>query len=235
MAHDHKGDWYVCNHLKARNFSLECAPVITSLSNLSLDKSSPSNILFTGSTGGQVVTLGDATKYQDGHEYRIFNESDNPIDIRNFDGDLLGSILPGTYCKFVLCGNSTTGGNWLHGNIQLSKILIDETNISGVSGGDTQTFIENYLSIVGIPIKNEVAEGQKNCFNLVYTTTYEFIPDTLEVFLDGNKLTQGLDFIEALDHMGFTIILDPASPNRLASPPRDDEDLVVSYCRRVIF
>jgi len=234
MAHNHRGDWHVCNHLRARNFSIQCASIATSASILSLDDSSPSNIILTGTTAGQVVMLGDATTYQNGHEYRIFNESTQPIEVKNADGDTIGTILPGTHNLIILCGNTTTAGNWIIGQLQLSRILVDESNISGVSGGNAQLFLENLLELTGIPIKNEFPIGKKNCSNLLYETTFEFIPGTLEVFLDGNKLTQGLDYAENVDHKGFSILLSSAT-NRLSSAPKFDEDLVVSYCRKVIF
>lgn len=81
-------------------------------------------------------------------------------------------------------------------------------------------------------IVEEPAIGIKNNINLVFLTTYKFIPGTLEVFLGGSKLTKGInfDFIELANHQSFEIKLHN-SPDRLKVPPFYDEDLVVNYLR----
>lgn len=237
MAYEHQGDFHVYNHLRARNFSLHASIVNVSGVDLSLDEGSPSNIIFEGSVSGQTVTLPDATNdcIFIAHQFCFFNDSDTFVTVRDFDVNVLAEILPGTHCCFYLKDKSTTAGEWTSGKIQLSKVLVDLDNIVGVSGFDAQTFIEDYLSQVGIPVKNEVPGGALDCSNLTFTLANEAIPDTMEPTLDGRKLTPGLDFTEAGDGLSFTLLLDPDSSNRLNSAPNDREDLLVSYCKRVIF
>jgi len=235
-AYEQKGDFAVCNHLRARNFSLQALCIPTSATDLRLTRGSQSNIILTGDVPGQIVTLTDATDCLEvGHEYCIFNDSETNITVRDFSGDVLVEIIPGASCCLVLKDNLTPGGVWLGKAPQLSKILIDTSSVSGVSGDNSQEFIFNYLEIAGIPIKNEVAGGSLNCNNLLFTILFEAIPGTIEVWLDGNKLENGVDYLESVDNKGFTILLDPNDRNRLHSAPKDNERITVSYCRRVIF
>lgn len=236
MATEHQSDWHVCNHLRARNFSLQAASVVTSASNLALTRGSPSNIIFTGDTAGQILTFPDATDcLLDCHEFRIVNESTQKITIRDFDLNVLGEILPGATCRFCLADNTTSAGQWLHEKFMLSKVLFETDCVSGVSGDNFEEFFFNYLSLTGLPVKNEYATGLLNCINLVYTTKYEYINGTLEVWLDGRKLDWGLDYTENGTKDGFTILLNASDPNRLNIAPRNDETLTVAYCRRICF
>lgn len=235
-AYEQKGDYSVCNHLRARNFSLQAICIPTSASDLQLTRGSESNVILTGDVEGQIVSLPDATDcLQVGHEFCIFNESTTVVTVRDFSGDVIVEIIPGASCCLVLKGISTPGGVWLGKAPQLSKILIDTSSVSGVSGDNSQEFIFNYLEIAGIPIKNEVAGGSLDCSNLLFTILFEAIPGTIEVWLDGNKLENGVDYLESTDHKGFTILLEPNDQNRLKSAPKDSERITVSYCRRVIF
>lgn len=232
-----KSDFEACNHLRARNFSLQALCLPTSASDLLLTRGSQSNIIFTGNVDGQIVTLPDvlANCLEVGHEYCVFNDSTSIVTVRNFANDVLVEILAGASCCITLKDNSTPGGIWLGKRTQLSKVLIDTTNVIGVSGDNSQEFLFNYLEIVGIPVKNEIPEGALNCSNLIFTIQYEAIAGTIEVFLDGNKLESGVDFLEAVNLMGFTILLEPNERNRLHSAPKDSERITVRYCRRVIF
>ena len=57
-----------------------------------------------------------------------------------------------------------------------------------LNGKNAQRILEEYWSLVGIPVKGEQPTGLKNSTNLTYTTADDFIPATLEVFLSGVKL-----------------------------------------------
>lgn len=237
MAFQQLGDFHVQNHLRARNFSLQASIITTSASDLVLDSGSPSNIFFEGSVSGQIVTLPDATDdcLNIGHQFCFFNNSDFRITIRDFTSVILGTVAPEAYCCFHLKDKSSPAGIWISGKIELSRTIVDLENIVGVSGSDGQSFLEDYLSQVGIPIINEIPGGAINCSNLVFTIANEAIAGTISPTLDGRVLTPGLDFIEAVDKLGFTILIDPNNSNRLNSPPTSSEDLLVSYSKRVIF
>jgi len=106
-------------------------------------------------------------------------------------------------------------------------------------GKSVQKVLEAYFSKVGIPIKNEAPTGNKNNVNLVYTTTSEFIPETLEVYLSGFKLEVGLDFDVIIagpnTNKGFTLKLDAQDASRLNGPPLQNEPLAVNYGKRITF
>jgi len=65
--------------------------------------------------------------------------------------------------------------------------------IIDVVGGNVQRFLENLLSKTGLPIKNEIPSGNLDNQNLLYTTEFEFIPDSLEVYLSGIMLNGNQD------------------------------------------
>ena len=78
----------------------------------------------------------------------------------------------------------------------------------------------------------ETPAGATNCLNLAYTTAFKFVAGTLEVFLDGRRLTNLLDFTEGADFMSFTVLLDPTDKNRLNTAPGQNEDLRVDYTKQ---
>ena len=75
----------------------------------------------------------------------------------------------------------------------------------------------------------EIPGGPINCVNIDFTTSQEFVPGTLEVYLGGRRLTPGLDFIEGGDNQSFQLLIDPSDHRRLNSAPDGSEDLLVSY------
>jgi len=77
-------------------------------------------------------------------------------------------------------------------------------------------------------IINELPGGAIDCVNLVFTTANEFIAGTLEVYLDGVRIDPDC-YVENVDLMGFTLVLDPTDGNKLKVAPRDTESLRVDY------
>ena len=119
----------------------------------------------------------------------------------------------------------------------LAEIQIDLTNIDPVlfpDNANAQEFLEKYLTLAGLPVKNEIPVGARNNVNISYDTGFEFIPGSLEIFVDGKKLDLA-DYTEKLTFDGFDIIVDPSSGNRLNSPIKQSETISVNYLRRVIF
>ena len=236
MAIDYKTDVHVCGHTRTRSFSMEVLCLTASASVVQLSFGSQSNIVVEGDTPGQVIDLPDATECLfPGHEYCFFNESSQILTIRDFEDNLLREIPPNSTCCFYLKDNSTPGGIWLEKKTALSKVSINTESVSGVSGGNAEEFIFNYLEIAGIPVKNETAGGIINCINLDYITAFEFIGGTLEVKIDGSDLDPNKDFLEGPDNKSFSLIIDPDDVNMASCPPFDDETILINYCRRVIF
>lgn len=106
-------------------------------------------------------------------------------------------------------------------------------------GKNVQRVLEAYFSRVGIPVQNEIPTGDQNNINLTYTTSNEFLPDSLEVYLSGLKLVPGLDFdiitTGPNTNKGFVIKLDPNDSIRLNCPPQQGEPLTVNYEKRITF
>lgn len=236
MAYEIKGDEYVRGHLRSRSFSLESLTITTVTNGVfNLSASSPSNIFFIGSAQNQYVNLGDAGTYQQGHYYNFMNDSSEVVFIRDFGLNVLAELSPNAGVTLQLEDNSNSNGVWFIPQTELSKILVDLTNIQGIGGSNAQDFLENFLSLNGIPVIGEIPGGLKNCVNLVFTTSFEFIPGTLQVFLSGLRLESGVDYTEAVNNQGFTILIDASNRSRLNKPPLDSESFTVNYSRKVIF
>jgi len=116
--------------------------------------------------------------------------------------------------------------------------------IIDIEGGNVQRFIENWLSKTGLPIKCETPSGIQNSINLFFTTEFEFIPDSIEVFLSGNKLNgdqndPNRDFdvvtVGVNKYKGFQFRLNTNRPQSLNTPPFQDECLLINYNKRVTF
>jgi len=96
--------------------------------------------------------------------------------------------------------------------------------------------------LIGVRKTNIPAIGLKNNVNLVYELPDEFIPDTLEVMLEGitlnsNQSDPTRDVTITVTGPGafkeFTIVLQPDVPNALNQPPCQGESLLVAYQTRV--
>jgi len=81
-------------------------------------------------------------------------------------------------------------------------------------------------------VLNEIPSGLLNGVNTFFQTTNEFRSGTLEVYLDGRKLSEN-DFSEGGDLQSFSLIIDASDFSRLSSPPCNDEELRVSYIKAV--
>jgi len=88
---------------------------------ITLAITSTHNQVFTGSTTGQIVDLGNATNYNIGHEWWIYNESTTAfITVNQNGGTLLATVPPKVRIKCLLVDNSTAAGVWILGVISLS-------------------------------------------------------------------------------------------------------------------
>jgi uncharacterized protein YaiE (UPF0345 family) len=236
MAYEIKGDEYVRGHLRSRSFSLESLTITTVANGVfSLTASSPSNVFFIGSAQNQYLNLGDATTYEQGHYYNFMNDSSEVVFIRDFGLNVLAELLPNAGVTLQLEDRSNANGLWFIPQTELSKILVDLTNIQGIAGSNAQDFLENFLSLNGIPVIGEIPGGSRNCVNLAFTTSFEFIPGSLQVFLGGLRLEPGLDYTESVNNQGFTILINASDRNRLNKAPLGSESFLVNYSRRVIY
>ena len=108
-----QGDQEICRNLLTRSLSLGNTTTTTSASTLTLNAFSTSTQIFTGSTAGQVVNLGDTTTYpNEGWTYVFINDSTQNITIENDGGATQLTIDPGCGAIFTLEDNSTADGIW---------------------------------------------------------------------------------------------------------------------------
>lgn len=112
--------------------------------------------------------------------------------------------------------------------------------ITDLGQKNVQGALEAYFSKAGLPIHNEIPGGTKNSVNLLFTTAFEFIPGTLEVWLSGLKLNgkqtdPDRDYDEFVTANGFLLILDPNNPSKLNKAPKQFESLTVNYKKRMTF
>lgn len=91
---------------------------------------------------------------------------------------------------------------------------------------------------------NEIPAGDLDNQNLLYTTEFEFIPDSLEVYLSGIRLNgdqndpeRDFDIITtgANENKGFQLRIEPNKYWRLNGPPLQNESLIVNYNKLVTF
>lgn len=77
--------------------------------------------------------------------------------------------------------------------------------------------------------KNIVPIGARDCSNVDFSTPTPFIPESLEVFLDGRRLMHGVDFNVGIDSQTFSLQIQPDDNNRLNMPPKPSEEITVNY------
>lgn len=85
----------------------------TSNSTLTLDSSSRLLYVFTGTVAGQIVKLGNATTYNVGHKYELWNTSTQEIIIQNNSGTNIFVLAVQQKTWITLQDNSTQAGIWL--------------------------------------------------------------------------------------------------------------------------
>ncbi len=87
-------------------------------------------------------------------------------------------------------------------------------------------------SLNDMMVKNEDAIGATDCTNLSFRTTEEFVAGSLCVYMDGVRLPPD-QYTEHIDSQGFTLVLDPVSPNGLNKAPSTYERMAVDYLRNI--
>lgn len=102
--------------------------VATTNSTFTLDSSSRLLFIFTGTTAGQIIKLGDARTYNIGHKYEIWNSSTQSITVQNNSGTSIFLLAAQQKTWINLQDNSTQAGVWLI-----------EANFMGGTGGGNGT------------------------------------------------------------------------------------------------
>ena len=118
--------------------------------------------------------------------------------------------------------------------------------ITDIGNGNLQASLEAYFSKVGIPIVGEEPLEPKNNSNLIFTTEYEFIPETLEVYLSGFLLDGDPSNTDPLRHYDIVtsgpnaykeinFLIQPNVEGGLKKPPLQFESLSFNYAKRITF
>ena len=111
----------------------------TAAATTTLAVTSEINQIFTGTTAGQIVKLGDATTYQVGHYYFIHNASTQNITLNDNASTTLATIKPGQRANAILQNIGTAAGVWA---LTVTQIIttaaavtqnVDQTNAAGTS------------------------------------------------------------------------------------------------------
>lgn len=150
-------------------------------------------------------------------------------------------------CKSATCEDIFTLHAALIHSASDVQFAIQYTNgtgpaiITDIDQRNVQTALESYFSQVGIPVLHEIPGGSRGCpGDVVFTTEYEFIPNSLQVILsgillNGNQDDPARDFTILPGNQSFQIELDPTHRERLNSVPGQDETFFVNYRKRITF
>lgn len=103
------------------NYSGGLASTPTASGTLTLSITSAINQLFTGTTPGQIINVGDATQYNLGHEWWIYNDSSSYVSVRKNDGVSIIELAPDTRVKTICTDNTTTAGQWIVGIVKTTS------------------------------------------------------------------------------------------------------------------
>lgn len=121
-----------------------------------------------------------------------------------------------------------------------------DASIIDINNKNVQSVLESYFSKVGIPIIAETPIGNKNNSNLVFRSNYQFIPETLQVFLSGFPMAGDPTNTNPLRNFNITttgtyafkeitFIIAPNVEGGLSKPPLQFEDLFFNYSKRITF
>lgn len=132
----------------------EVATIIpTALSTTTLTKSSSNRIIFTGSTFGTVLNLGDALTYSIGKVINLYNNSTQSVSIVNNTSVEVYRLEP--YCKLqvILQDNTTSNGIWLfsltYPDYDKLMSIVDDF-ISGTTSGQSDWVVTSTGAAAGV-------------------------------------------------------------------------------------
>jgi len=126
---------------------VQATVVATANTTTTLSVGSVSYMIFTGSTSGQIVRLGDATTYLVGHTYLIHNASTATVSIEDNSGSTLFTLSAGQRSVVILQNNSTAAGIWVYtlttpvisGGGTVTSVALSLPSIFSVSGSPVTT------------------------------------------------------------------------------------------------
>ena len=96
-----------------KSFRAQAVVQATAASTLTLTVASEHVTIFTGTTAGQNLKLGDATTYQVGHIYIVHNNSTQSVTVQNATPTSLFTLAANQRGTVVLQNNTTAAGIWV--------------------------------------------------------------------------------------------------------------------------
>lgn len=154
------------------NYRTQFTTQATAASTFTFTTSSQGEQHFTGSTAGQIVSLGIATNYSNGQEWYVLNDATVPIAIQDSTATALLTLQPTQRVRCVLKDNSTSAGVW---------VLSVLSTVAATAGG---LFIANFSS---------TANSNMNVFlNTFGVANSDGLPATIPINGTITRVTIGL-------------------------------------------
>ena len=117
---------------------------------LSLVASSNSNQYFTGTTAGQIVKLPDATTLLNGRVYYIWNQSTQPITVRDNGNNLIRTVNADTFARFHLMSNATSNGTWAAARAVLTSFSQDANATANTTTTSVTDVLVDSMSVTPV-------------------------------------------------------------------------------------
>ena len=186
------------------NYRGQITATPTSASTVTLSLASSVNQTFTGTTANQIINLGVATNYLNGHEWWIYNESNKFISVRNNSSTELLNLPPAHRVKIILKDNSTSAGIWIIGVLN----YIGSGGMIVAMFADTASNINNkFLGTENIAASDTLPAvvPRTTLLNLVtYTCTTDVSSCTLEIRINATTGTPAASIAVTTTNKTFT-------------------------------
>lgn len=122
----------------------------TTASTLNVGVGTSLQYIFTGTTAGQEINLGNATTYpMNGRRYEFWNISTQNIDIEDNGDNLLITLLPQQKCIGLLQDNTTINGTWIFETRGITSSGGSAGTVASVSFAQPGLSAGSYLRIGG--------------------------------------------------------------------------------------
>jgi len=157
--------------LDSKTYRSQSVVAATAAVTTTLDVTSESVLIYTGTTAGQIVKLGDATTYQVGHMYWIHNNSTQNVTLNDNASTTLATIKPGQRANAILQNIGTAAGIWALTVTQIITTAAAVTqNVDQANAAGTSTSLALADHIHNIPTATPSSIGSANAQGSATTT-----------------------------------------------------------------
>jgi len=156
--------------LDTRSFRTQAVVAATAAATTTLTVSSELAHLYTGTTAGQIIRLGDATTYTVGHQYEIHNSSTQSIALQDNGAGVLATLGAGQRASVILQNIGTAAGVWavVVGQI-ITTAAASTQNLEQTNAEGTSTSLARADHVHNIPTAAPVAIGTANAAGAAVT------------------------------------------------------------------